>query len=187
MTDCTLRNANINDAKFIATMVMMALHYDIENNGKMWRNMHIIAGKDDTLYSWKNSCIAEIGGKPVGLCLAYDGRNYHEMRERTFSLFKNVSYDIMQQKDETGEGEYYIDSFAVCPEYRNAGIGTALLNHAKKIASEMGLIPTLLVNPTNIIAKSLYSKMGFHYQSEIFAFGTNHEKWACSKHSVEFE
>lgn len=174
-----LRKATVQDAEFIATMVMMALHMDIDANQKIWHNMCISAGRDDTLYSWRNTLIAEIDGSLAGICLAYDACDYHEVRLRTFGLFDDISEDILTQADEAGPGEYYLDSIAVVPQYRGMGIAQRLISEAKLIAQESGLVPSLLVDPVNDAAKALYGKMGFSYKSKQFAFGIIYEKWTA--------
>lgn len=55
-----------------------------------------------------------------------------------------------------------IDSLEVFPEYREQGVGTALMKQAIKIAkrNKVGAVE-LLVNEDNVAAKGLYEKMGF--------------------------
>lgn len=174
-----IRKATIVDTEFIATMIMMALHMDMDENRMLWQHMQKTVAMDDTLYSWRKSLIAEVDGKAVGLCLAYDACDYHDVKERTFGMFPDISDDIKNQPDEAGTGEYYIDSLAVLPEYRGRGIASQLIAEAKKEAQQLALTPSLLVDPVNENAKALYSKMGFHYHSEQFAFGIVYEKWYC--------
>lgn len=170
----SIRKATREDAEFIARMVMMALHMD--DNKEIAARMVHVSQLDDTLYSWRNCSIAECDGEKTGICLAYDGAGYHAMRMKTFHLFGN-NEDIKNQADETGEGEFYIDSLAVLPEYRRKGMAMKLLDDAIATAGKQGLVPTLLVLPHNPAAQSLYSRMGFRYSSRQFAFGETYEKW----------
>lgn len=172
-----IRQATIDDALFVAKGVIMALHRDPDEE-----NIELIANicrREDVLYSYRHTLIAFVDDIPVGLCLCYDGKGYHETRIRTFKLFeqdpdidKSDEMDFEHFEDETHEGEYYIDSLAVLPEYRNRGIAKELMLAQMKKGSEMGLpVATLLVDPENPDAQSLYSKLGFEYQEDIYAFG----------------
>lgn len=170
----SIRKATREDAEFIARMVMMALHMD--GNSDIAARMGHVSQLDDTIYSWRNCVIAEWDGRNAGICLAYDGAGYHGMRMRTFSLFGN-NEDIMNQADETEEGEFYVDSLAVLPEFRGRGIAVELLKDAILRAKELKLTPSLLVLPVNPPAQKLYARMGFRYSSEQFAFGEIYQKW----------
>ena len=58
--------------------------------------------------------------------------------------------------------EGYITNIAVFPEYRNQGVGTALLNRVFSLASDSGLsFVSLEVRVSNLNAISLYEKLGF--------------------------
>ncbi|MBQ0089264.1 MAG: GNAT family N-acetyltransferase [Prevotellaceae bacterium] len=170
-----LRKAVQLDSLFIAKMVMMALHMGIDE--KFYSEMCAVVRRDDTLYSWRNSILVEIDGKLVGLCLAYDAANYHEMRSVTFPLFSSSDSSIHQQADEAYPGEYYIDSLSVEPDYRKLGIASYLLRDAIEKAKAFSLTPTLLVDPENTQALKLYAKVGFQYCSEQYAFGKIYQKW----------
>lgn len=170
-----LRKATPDDAPFIARMVMMALHMD--DDEVFMADMSRVAGLDDTIYSWHRCTLAECDGQPVGLCLAYDGGLYHAMREVTFPMFRLTDDSVMTQQDETGAGEYYIDSLAVLPEFRGRGIGGLLLTDAIGTGQSMALTPGLLVLPDNEPAQRLYGSKGFRYHSEQAAFGHAYQKW----------
>ena len=170
-----IRKATQDDCAFIARMVMTALHMEIDE--VFYTKLCDVARREDTLYSWKRSMIAEVDGNLAGLCLAYDAAHYHEMRTVTFSLLPHLDPSTKQQADEAGRGEFYIDSLAVMTEYRNSGIGSSLLLDAIERARDLSLTPTLLVDPDNVSALNLYRRMGFHYSSEQFAFGMMFQKW----------
>ena len=80
--------------------------------------------------------------------------------------------DFENFEDETQEGEFYIDSLAVLPEFRRRGIAQELMKAQIKRGSEMGLpIATLLVDPENPNAQKLYYNLGFKYSEDVYAFG----------------
>ncbi len=180
----TIREAHKEDACFIASMVLAALHIDEHDDARLFHHMIDLVEDEGTLYFWQRCHIATDEGVPVGLCLAYDGKDYHERRLRSFSMpcsdGKPVSENnesLLQQADETGEGEYYIDSLAVVSSCRGKGIGRQLLVHAIAQAKEKGLRPTLLVDPANTSALRLYTSMGFKYGYGQFAFGMTYHKY----------
>ena len=74
-------------------------------------------------------------------------------------------------EDETVAGEYYIDSLAVAPTQRGKGVGAALLAQGVAQAAQLGLRPTLLVDPDNPGARRLYEAGGFRESGAVTAFG----------------
>lgn len=173
-----IRQATIDDVLFVAQGVVMALHLD--PNEQDIPAIAKICSREDVLYSYKNALIAfekdSITGKekPVGLCLCYDGKGYHEIRLRTFALFpdKSEDMDFEHFEDETCEGEYYIDSLAILPEYRRQGFATQLMKAQIDKGRSLGLpVATLLVDPENPNAQKLYTNLGFRYSSDVYAFG----------------
>lgn len=175
-----IRPATIADAAFIAKNVMAAMGHDevYSDGGEEWLqqlipHMEIICQREDVLYSWKRSYIAEVNGIPAGSLTAYEGTDYKETQTRTFSLFDGpLNFDLDLMQDETREGEFYLDSAAVLPEFRRQGIGRALLQFGITKGKELGVdYVTLLVSPQNPKAKRLYRSLGFRDAGEVFAFG----------------
>lgn len=187
------RFATPDDAAFVAQGVTMALHLDPEKQDmKLFTS---ICAREDVLYSWRHTLLAIQDGQPVGLCLAYDGKDYHSMKELTFRLFaegrksahtidnqennsaENIpnpadDMDLEHMEDETCAGEYYIDSLSVLPQYRRQGIAKQLLRRQMQEAKQFGLVKiTLLVDPANPQAQDLYKQCGFVFMNEIYAFG----------------
>ena len=66
-------------------------------------------------------------------------------------------------EDETAAGELYIDTLSVREEAQGRGIGSALIEHLKGIATQpIGL----LVDVHNPAAERLYTRLGFVYTHE---------------------
>ena len=66
--------------------------------------------------------------------------------------------------DETGAGEYYIDSLCVAAPYRKQGIATALIKAVIRKAGSLGMPSVgLLVDSGNPKAEHLYTQVGFRY------------------------
>lgn len=180
----TLRKGTIEDVPFIAQMIMAALHLDYKADDRLYRQIIKLVKDDGTLYSWPRCVIAVDGKICAGLCLAYDGKDYHERKMRSFAMpyddggtLGDEDPSLLEQEDEAGEGEFYIDSLAVTQEYRRHGIGRQLMLDAIKKGQELGLSPTLLVDPENPNAIKLYTSLGFRYKCDIFAFGQIYHKY----------
>jgi DNA-3-methyladenine glycosylase I len=177
-----IRQATLDDCSFVARCIAMALHIDLQEE---WlHGFASICAREDVLYSYRHALIAWEENKPLGLCLAYDGNNYHEIRLKTFALFAALDdepdddMDLEHAEDETKAGEYYIDSLAVLPEYRRQGIARQLMQAQIEKGRQLGFTHfTLLVDPTNPNAQKLYSQFGFKYESDCYAFGQNYWKW----------
>ncbi|MBR4123418.1 MAG: ribosomal protein S18-alanine N-acetyltransferase [Clostridia bacterium] len=70
--------------------------------------------------------------------------------------------------------EGYITNIAVLPEYRNKGVGTALLNRVFSLARDLALeFVSLEVRESNKNAASLYEKLGFKQEGLRKNFYTN--------------
>ena len=166
-----LRWATPDDAMFVAWGVCCALHREPDESFLPY--MAKVCSLENVLYSYKHALIAWMNEEPVGLCLCYDGADYHEMRIRTFAYFpeSNEEMDFEHMEDESGPGEYYIDSLAVKPEYRGKGIAKALMKKQIESGIEKGLKCTLLVDPDNPGAQKLYKSLGFEYSQDCYAFG----------------
>lgn len=184
----TFRWATQADAPFIAWGVCCALHTHPSEAFLDYVAREVCSRESDILYSYRNALLALVDGRPVGLCLCYDGEGYHERRLRTFALFEQApsedsesdepDMDLEHAEDETQAGEYYIDSLAVLPEYRGLGIARQLMQAQIEHGRSLGLPSTLLVDPDNPPALRLYESLGFRYHSDCYAFGMIYKKLA---------
>lgn len=173
----SFRRATIDDIIFISRGFHMAMLYDDASNDQIKTFAQYICKREDVLYSWKNTIIAEIDGIAVGMLTAYDGRDYRDMRHCTMQLAKqHLGVEFPGMEDEAVPGEYYLDSLAVMPEFRGRGIGRALLEKGIAQGKQLGLAITLAVDPVNDRAKSLYTSLGFKPCGTLFIFGHDYEK-----------
>lgn len=173
----SFRNATVDDALFIAKGFHMAMLYDDASEEQISNFARNICVREDVLYSWRNTIIAEVDGKPAGMLTAYDGRYYHDMRIRTMTLVKQyLGVEFPGMEDEAVAGEYYLDSLAVMPEYRRNGIGRQLLKQGIENGQALSLNVTLAVDPINDRAKKLYNSLGFTPSGTLFIFGHDYEK-----------
>ena len=180
----SFRGATVSDARFIAKGFHMAMLYDDATEEQISNFARNICTDEDVLYSWRNTLIAEIGGKPAGMLTAYDGRYYHDMRIRTMALVKqHLGVEFPGMEDEAVAGEYYLDSLAVMPEYRGRGIGRQLLKRGIANGKALNLDVTLAVDPINERAKRLYRSLGFKPSGTLFIFGHDYEKMVIARHT----
>ena len=179
-----LRDATLDDAPFIARVVLAGIDMlDLdatlpdEQRG-IYEHLIEICRMDDTLYSYCNTRIAEADGKRVGALVAYDGACYARMREKTFGLVKQTSgMDLSRNAMETGPGEFYLDSMAIFPEYRGAGIGRMLMRDRVDFALNKGFSKvTLLVDKDKPHLQKYYESEGFAFIGEMFVFGSWYNK-----------
>lgn len=173
-----LRAATPEDAPFIAWAIAAALHKEESDDG-LHSLFCEICQREDTLYSWRNTIIADYEGKAIGALTCYDGARYRNLRDITFPLFSGtVNYELSQMEMETSAGEFYIDSMSVLPEYRKQGVATALLKTGIDRARELSIDKaSLVVLPSNTGAKRLYESLGFEYEKDMFLFCENYQKY----------
>lgn len=176
----TLRRATAADARFIAENVLRALHID-ETDERHIEHLAGISRREDTLYSWRNATIALYDGVPAGLMVAYDGARYRSMRDITFPMIRMyVGDDYRNMDDEACPGEYYLDSLAVLPEYRNKGIASALIQEMFSQRDEAGIpLATIAVDPDNDTAYRLYTRNGFRPDGHITVFSSTYDRLVC--------
>ena len=186
-----IRKATIEDVAYIAEGIYHAFLLEDEALYDRWiRTLKEVCAQEDTHYSYRNTWIAEVGGKRAevdgeraGMMIAVNGEHYREQRDRMYPQLKGL-FDVAfgkgwdEMEDEAKVGEFYIDSLSVSLPYRNQGVGTALIEKAKEMARELGIpVVTLAVEPENR-AKKLYQKLGFSYQRVIEIFNEAYELYA---------
>ncbi len=173
----TLRQATIDDAPFVAWVVVTAVGIE-DPTAKLLSHVTAMCRREDVLYSWKNTIVAEISGAPAGAIICYDGADYRQMREVTFPLIAQASgNDFSGMEMESAPGEFYLDSMAVLPEYRNRGVATALLQAGIERAVTLGISrAAMVVSPENPNAQRLYESLGFRFERDMFLFGEDYRK-----------
>ena len=174
-----LRDATMDDAPFIARVVLAGIDMiDIDaalsdEERAIYEHLIEICRMDDTLYSYLNTRIAEIGGNRVGALVAYDGARYAALRAKTFGLVQQTSgMDLSRNAMETGPGEFYLDSMAVLSDHRGSGIGKMLMRDRMDFALNNGFQRiTLLVDKEKPRLQRYYECEGFSFSEEMFVFG----------------
>ncbi|MGN0032923.1 MAG: GNAT family N-acetyltransferase [Candidatus Limimorpha sp.] len=178
-----IRNATPSDAPFLAKCVMAGMHFfdfecEIPENEVLFERLTECERRDDLLYTYRNSRVAEVDGVVVGSLLSYPGDIYKEVRQRTFNeLWPELLELDAESEQETVEGEYYLDSIAVLPSFRGRGIGQALVRDSIQRGISLGFNKiTLVVDPGMPYLVSLYTSLGFSLAGHCHAFGVDFRK-----------
>lgn len=179
-----LRDATSEDAPFIARVVLAGIELlDMDaalpdNQRVLYEHLVGICRMDDTLYSYRNTRIAEVDDCAVGALVAYDGARYAKMREKTFGLVQQTSgMDLNHKAMETGPGEFYLDSMALLSDYRGVGIGKMLMRDRVDFSLSNGFLKvTLLVDKDKPRLQRYYECEGFAFSEEMFVFGAWYNK-----------
>ena len=183
-TTITIRDAVAADAPFIARCVWAAiemLHIEDDVPDEMreaFCYLVDICQMNDTLYSYRNVVVAEVDGCAVGALVAYDGARYAVLRKTTFDLVeKNMGVKLEHNAMETGEGEFYLDSMAVLPQFRELGIGKMLMQNRMELARGLGIDKvSILVDKDKPRLQAYYESLGFVFAEEIFVFDSWYNK-----------
>ena len=176
MTDIIIRKAVKEDAAEIAHLFMLAWPIEeiLESSGMTLKQLHIsmtgTAAREDTIYSYTNTFVAEADGKIVGAMCAYDGADYQRLKQPIVDAIGQDSG--FARLKETEAGEFYLDSIGVLPEYRGQGIGTRLFEAQIQRAASLGHTAVgLIVDIDKPQAEALYSRLGFKHLDNKDFFG----------------
>ena len=179
----TLRDARPEDAPFLARCIMAGMHfYDFETpepeDTDIYRRLIACERRDDLLYSYRYTRVAEDEGTPVGSLLSYPGDIYRSLRQKTFSeIWPELSAMDQSSEQETGPGEYYLDSLAVMPAFRGRGIGRALLMDGIQKGISLGYKQVSLVADAGMPRLlRLYEALGFVPAEHRHVFGVDFQR-----------
>lgn len=175
-----IRDARPEDAPFLARCIMAGMHfYDFEAEIPAQREIYAglveSEGRDDTLYTYRNTRIAEIDGIPVGALLSYPGEIFKDLRDKTFRQYWPAFFEEHAGDDlETGPGEYYLDSLAVVPDCRGRGIGRALIADGIRKGTDLGYGKISLIADSDMPhLMRLYESLGFREDGYRHAYGVD--------------
>lgn len=181
MRQIVIRQASGDDAQLIASAVVMAIGGD-ESVRRYCGDDYMtvleeLARMETSQYSWRNALVAEVDGAPAGAVIGYDGARLQELRSHTFDVIRmHIGTALPFIEDETGPGEFYLDSIAVLPAFRGCGIGGRLLAAMRDRALAEGHERVgLLVDFGNPDAERLYLSLGFRRMEERQFLG--HDMW----------
>ena len=162
---------------------MAGMHfYDFETDTPSERDIYdrLVESerRDDLLYSYARTRIAEVDGIVAGSLLSYPGDIYRDMRRRTFEeLWPDFFKRDQQSEQEADPGEYYLDTLAVLPLYRRRGIGRALLEDGIRKGFSLGYDRITLVADSEMPhLVRLYESIGFQKADIRHIFGVEFQR-----------
>ena len=176
----TIRDAREDDAEFLAQVILAAAHLSdmgaattASTDTASIGDLTAICRRTDTLYSWRNARIACACGKRAGAMVSYPGDIYIAARSITFPLLPGLTQAQIDATDiETLPGEWYLDSLAVLPEFRRAGIGKMLIMDAIERGRNAGYTQcTLLAEKSSTHLVEYYTRLGFAIESSKLYLG----------------
>ena len=184
-TKTIIRNATNSDTPFIARVMlagigMLAIEDELPQEQQSAFDQFVdVCRMEGTLYNYRNTRIAEVeGGRIVGALIGYDGGRYAAMRAKTFGLVQQYfGMNLSPNAMETDEGEFYLDSMAILPEFRGQEIGKRLMRDRMEWAKNNGFAAvTLLVDKDKPRLRKYYESLGFRFKEALFVFGSWYDK-----------
>lgn len=122
-------------------------------------------------YSYEHTLVFAEAQGLGGMIVAYDGALLAQLRNPVLSHIREQLAHSYMPADETGPGEFYLDSIAVAPGSQGRGIGRQLIYAAEDKAREEGHARAgLLVSTGNPAAQRLYERLGYVVE-EVREFG----------------
>lgn len=179
-----VRPATREDAATIAQVVAMAIGDEVALRAYCGDDyltvLGLMASREATQYSWQGAFVAEVDGVVAGAIVGYDGARLAALREGTFGVLREHLGRVPEIADETQEGEYYLDSVGVLPQFRGRGVGRVLIEAFCESAFGRGHKRVgLIVDDENPTAQRLYTSLGFERVGTKLFFG--HRMWHLQK------
>ncbi|MBS4219624.1 GNAT family N-acetyltransferase [Bacillus sp. FJAT-49711] len=118
--------------------------------------------------SYQNCLVKTVDDVPVGIIVAYHGKDAHELDEpiRTHVKAKTNEKPFFDQ--EADDADFYIDTLSVNPKFGGQGYGTELIQSLLTYVKEQGCTTVSLnVEESNHKARLLYERLGFSYKKAI--------------------
>jgi ribosomal protein S18 acetylase RimI-like enzyme len=163
-----IRPATIQDAAALAELVNFAgeglpLYLwtkMAKDNEDPWSVGRARAGREEGSFSYRNAAIVENDGR-VAACLI--GYPLSKEPEAIDEAIMPPMFVPLQQLENLAPGTWYVNVLASYPQWRKMGFGTALLQHAERLAIAAGIRNgmSVIVADNNPAARRLYERMGY--------------------------
>lgn len=133
--------------------------------------------QDNNRISYRNVLVDRRDGIVAGMLLSYAGDSAAEL-DRPIIMRLEKLYGKEASKDlvvEAKAGDFYLDSIAVDEGYRGQGIAQSLIAAFEEQGSIHGCLRlSLIVDPDNKQAESLYRKLGYLEDGRIMVSGVSY-------------
>jgi ribosomal protein S18 acetylase RimI-like enzyme len=177
-----IRKATLKDAEAIATCLFLAMEdivYTFIGRADPQKAKAFLlhfAEKENNQYSYQNCWVAEENKEVVAAVNLYDGAQLYALRQPVIEHIRSQFTRDLNPEDETGPGEYYIDSLGVEPDQQGKGIGSKILQFLiDEYVNKQHLTLGLLVDEENQSARRLYLRLGFKSAGKKVLLGKNME------------
>lgn len=122
-------------------------------------------------YGLDHILVNEIDGKVAAIAIGYPENLEDDIDNPLIAIMKKhgINKESLFGDKEAWPGEWYLDSFAVAPEFQNKGIGTkTLINFIDIIRQRGEKILSLNVDVENAPAQHVYDKVGFKKVGQLY-------------------
>lgn len=170
-----IRPAKKEDRSQAAVLMVDAIH-DIANaltgesdKSKVLEQMEKYFCEEINRLSYRNCLIKTVGEQPVGIVVAYHGKDAPALDAPILKHLENSNGGAPATLDnEADPDDYYIDTVSVSPEFGGRGFGTELLEASIQHVKEQGYrTVSLNVEEDNVKARKLYERLGFRHKKDI--------------------
>ncbi|WP_207492916.1 GNAT family N-acetyltransferase [Aridibaculum aurantiacum] len=163
-----IRKATPADAEAIATHLLLAMEDIIfrligEADSAKAKNFLLhFTQQENNQYSYENCWVGQIDNDVIATVNIYNGAELHALRQPVLNYLKLHYNRQLQPEDETGPGEFYIDTLGVSPHMQGRGVGAKMLQLViDEFVTTRKKTVGLLVEPGNVRAKKLFERLGF--------------------------
>jgi ribosomal protein S18 acetylase RimI-like enzyme len=168
----SIRPAILQDAPALAELVNFAgeglplyLWAKMAKEGEdAWSVGRARASREEGSFSYRNATIVEADGSAAACLIGYPLADEPEAIDEASMP---PMFLPMQQLENLAPGTWYVNVLASYPQWRGQGFGTALLQHAEKLAAagaKRGM--SVIVADDNAGARRLYERMGYRLVAE---------------------
>jgi ribosomal protein S18 acetylase RimI-like enzyme len=164
----SIRSATLQDAAALAELVNIAgeglpfyLWTKMAKNGEdPWSIGIARARRKEGSFSYRNATVIDEDRHVVACLIGYP------LSEEPAAIDETkmpAMFVPLQQLENLAPGSWYVNVLATYPKWRNKGHGTALLEHAEKLALAAGVEKgmSVIVADNNKAARRLYERVGF--------------------------
>ncbi|MBE8724314.1 GNAT family N-acetyltransferase [Flavobacterium hungaricum] len=168
-----IRKAQRSDAPSIAPILLLAMEDIIykfikkEDYAAAKDFLQYFVERENNQYSYQNCFAAEENNSIIGAVNVYKGSDLITLRNPIIDYVRKNYNPEFDPELESKDGEYYIDSLGVNPNYQGKGIGSKILQFLiEEYVAKNNETLGLLVEEENPLAKNLYLKLGFKVVGE---------------------
>jgi ribosomal protein S18 acetylase RimI-like enzyme len=125
-------------------------------------------------FSYEYTQVLEVDDQPSGLILAYSGQQKRQAEQQIRPVMAKILpmagvprilanlADLSRIKQDVAADHYYVVSLGILPQWRNRGLGAALLRDAELLAQNLGCEAICLdVAYRNTQAQHLFTRLGY--------------------------